>query len=141
MRRHYGPFLAAVCGTVTLACAAVPLEGTRWRASTIDGRDGAGAILADTEVTMAFGADGRVTGSAGCNQYTARYVAQGATLRIESAALTRMACLRPGVMEQERAFVDALASVATARVDGNRLELRREDGTLAVTLQRSADAQ
>jgi heat shock protein HslJ len=141
MRRRCALFIATVGSTFAVACAAVPLEGTSWRASAIDGRGAAGALVPETEITMAFGADGRVAGTAGCNRYTARYVAHGATLRIEAPALTRMACLRPGVMEQEGAFVDALASVTTARVDGSRLELRREDGTLAVTLQRAADAQ
>jgi heat shock protein HslJ len=139
MRRRCALFVATVGTTCAVACAAVPLEGTSWRASAIDGRGG--ALVPDTEITLAFGADGRVVGNAGCNRYTARYVAQGTTLRIESPALTRMACLSPGVMEQEGAFVDALGSVTTARVDGSRLELRREDGTLAVTLQRAADAQ
>ena len=139
MRRRCALFLATVGSVFAFACAAVPLEGTSWRASAIDGRGG--ALVPDTEITMAFGTDGRITGTAGCNRYTARYVAQGTTLRVESAALTRMACLRTGVMEQERAFVDALAGVTTARVDGDRLELRREDGTLAVTLQRAVDAQ
>jgi heat shock protein HslJ len=50
-----------------------------------------------------------------------------------------MACLQPGVMEQERAFVAALRSVASAKVDGERLELRRADGSLALSLRADAD--
>ena len=135
-------FVAAASIAFASACAAVPLEGTTWRATAIhDGRGTAAALLPDTEITMTFGTDGRVAGTAGCNRYTARYLAEGSTLRIDSAALTRMACLRPGVMEQEQAFVDALATVTTARVDGDQLELRRADGTPAVTLRRADDTE
>jgi len=40
------------------------------------------------------------------------------------------------VMEQEQQFLKALETVATVSQEGNRLELRRADGALAVTLAR-----
>jgi hypothetical protein len=39
------------------------------------------------------------------------------------------------------ATVGGSSAVTTVRVDGNRLELQRQDGTLAETLQRAAEAQ
>jgi heat shock protein HslJ len=39
-------------------------------------------------------------------------------------------------MEQERQFLAALTSVAALRHEGQRLELRRADGALAVILLR-----
>jgi heat shock protein HslJ len=141
------PRVAAIAGLALLAAcmsgpeaSVLPLAGSAWRASGIDmGRGAMASVVQGTEVTLAFDAEGRVSGGAGCNRYSARYVADGSALRIEEPALTRMACLQPGVMEQERAFLAALRSVATARVDGERLELRRADGSLAVSLRR-ADA-
>ena len=40
-------------------------------------------------------------------------------------------------MAQEQAFLKALEPVATARVDGDRLELRTAAGALAVVLTRA----
>ena len=144
MRTSSGPRILAALGALmaTAACATASLAGTTWRATTLhDSRETPASLVPDTEITLAFDAEGRVAGTAGCNRYSAGYVADGETLRFERAALTRMACLRPGVMEQEQAFVDALASVASARVEGDRLELRRADGTLAVTAQRATSGE
>jgi len=44
------------------------------------------------------------------------------------------------VMEQEAAFLKALESVATARVEADRLELRTADGALAAMFTREAGA-
>lgn len=147
MRMPEPPRVIAIAGLALLAACMTgpeasvpPLAGTAWRASGIDtGRGAVAEVVQGTEVTLAFDAEGRVSGVAGCNRYSARYVADGNALRIEEPALTRMACLQPGVMEQERAFVAALRSVASAKVDGQRLELRRADGSLALSLHR-ADA-
>jgi len=40
-------------------------------------------------------------------------------------------------MEQERAFLAALNTVATMRMDGDLLELRAADGALAFLLRRA----
>jgi heat shock protein HslJ len=88
---------------------------------------------------MAFSADGRVGGSAGCNAYTASYSAAGPKLTFGPAAATRKMCVRPaGVMEQEQQFLKALETVATARFEGDRLELRAATDALAATLARDA---
>jgi heat shock protein HslJ len=43
-------------------------------------------------------------------------------------------------MEQERQFLAALTSVATLRHEGQRLELRRAEGALALILNRQPTA-
>jgi hypothetical protein len=40
-------------------------------------------------------------------------------------------------MEQEHAFFKALETAATARIEGNQLELRTADGALALSLERN----
>ncbi len=48
-----------------------------------------------------------------------------------------MACAEPaGVMEQETEFRAALQSAVTFQLDGNRLTLRRGDGSVAVVFSR-----
>ena len=41
-------------------------------------------------------------------------------------------------MEQEQAFLKALATARSARFEGDRLELRTEDGALAASFTRAA---
>lgn len=115
------------------------LPGTRWTATGINNGKGAVAsLVAGTEVSLEFGADGRASGTAGCNRYTAGYTRDRDAVTFTAPAATRMACGAPGVMEQEQAFLAALTTVATARMEGDRLELRTAGGALAVALRRAA---
>lgn len=124
-------------GAVLATFTAQPqaLAGTSWRATGINnGRGAVAGVVGGSTVTMAFGADGRVSGSAGCNRFTAGFQAGGSNLKVTAPATTRMMCPEPGVMDQEQAFLKALESVATMRFEGDRLELRTVTGALAVSL-------
>lgn len=111
------------------------LAGMSWIVTGYNNGQGAVVgVIAGTELTASFGADGTLSGSAGCNRYTATYEAFGTNLKIGPVASTRMACADPaGVMEQEMQFLQALMTAATYRLDGDRLELRTADGALAAT--------
>ncbi len=114
------------------------LSGTSWRATGINnGRNAVVSVLPGHDVTLVFGADDTAAGTAGCNRYQTRVRRGGTALGFDPPLATRMACLQPGVMEQERAFLDALTSVASARVEGDRLELRAADGAIALVLHRT----
>lgn len=122
----------------TFDAQSLALAGTTWRATGINNGKGAVAsIVHGTTVTLAFDANGRASGSAGCNSFTAGYEASAPKLRFKAPASTRRMCPGEGVMEQEAAFLAALASVDTMRFEGNRLELRRADGALAAGLTRA----
>ena len=101
-----------------------------------NGRQAVVGIVTGSTVTMAFDTAGRVSGTTGCNRYTAAYLAEGNALRISSVAATRMACADPAVDEQEQAFLRALESVATLGFEGDRLVLRDKDGAMAIVLDR-----
>ena len=62
------------------------------------------------EVRLHFGADGRLTGSTGCNTLSATYRLDGDFLRIQGVSSTRKACLGP-VMAAERALLEVLPRV------------------------------
>ena len=65
----------------------------------------------------------------------------GGKLTLRPAGTTRMACPKPdGVMDQEREFLKALETVATARFEGDRLELRTASDALAAMLVRAAES-
>ncbi len=124
----------------TLAAQSHALAGTSWRVTGYNnGKQAVVSVLAGTGLTMAFSADGKVGGSAGCNRYTAAYASEGEKLTFGPAAVTRMMCARPErVMEQEQQFLRALETVATARFEGDRLELRTPQGALAATLTKDS---
>jgi heat shock protein HslJ len=116
------------------------LAGTSWRVTAYNnGRQAVVSTLAGTNLTMGFASDGRVAGSAGCNNFTATYSLDGEKLAIGPAAATRRMCASPDrVMEQEAEFLKALGTVATARLEGDRLDLRTAGGQLAATLAKEA---
>jgi heat shock protein HslJ len=127
-----GAHLAPISAHVTA------LADTSWRASLInDGNGGTASLVAGTEVTLEFDTGSGASGSSGCNRYTARYTSEGSALTFGQPATTRKMCVGPGVMEQEQQYLRALQGVASARVEGDRLELRDADGALAVAFHRS----
>lgn len=116
------------------------LVGTRWRATGINnGRGAVVSLVSGSTVTLEFGPDGLLNGNAGCNPLRGRYEQSGEALRLQAPATGRMSCPNPQLMEQEAAFLKALESVATARREGNRLELRTADGAMAAGFVREGD--
>jgi heat shock protein HslJ len=123
----------------TLARQPAALAGTSWRATAVNnGKQAVVSVVKDSEPTLEFLADGKAAGSAGCNRYTTTYSASGSKLTFAAAAATRKMCARPEIMEQEQSFLSALATVASARFEGDRLELRTAADALAVALGRIA---
>ncbi len=113
----------------------VALAGTSWLVRAVNnGRQAVVSVAEGTSLDATFGTDGSLAGSAGCNRYSAGFTVEGERIEIAPAATTRMAC-PPEVMEQESAFLAALGSVATWRIEGERLELRADGGALAVDLR------
>ena len=70
---------------------------------------------------LAFGSDGRLTGSDGCNRIVGSYTGDGSSLQFGQLAGTRMACL--GLNGRDDAFNRALSQVTAWRVRGRSLEL------------------
>jgi uncharacterized lipoprotein YbaY len=122
-------------GDMTFSPQSADLAGTNWIVTGYNnGKQAVVSPILGTELTAAFGADGSLSGSAGCNNYTASYQVDGSSITIGPAATTRKACAQPeGIMEQEQQYLTALSSAATHRLVGNKLELRTADGALAVT--------
>jgi len=120
----------------TLAAQSQSLAGA-WNVTAINnGRQAVASLVSGTTVTMVFTDDGKVTGSAGCNQYTARYEAERTKFRFIAPAATRKMCPGAGVMEQEQSFLKALEAVKKMRVEGSRVEFRDDKGALQVTATR-----
>lgn len=110
------------------------IKGLEWVVEDIDGK----GIIDNSHLTLTFGDDGRVFGSAGCNRYTGGYELSETTLEIAPGmASTRMACMAPALGEQENTYLSLLPSMTRAELDeeGKALRLSGEKGTLLYRLQ------
>jgi heat shock protein HslJ len=124
------PTSAALGGTETLG-------GSEWEISAYNnGRGGVRTLVAATRMSIAFGEDGTVSGSSGCNTFSGTYSAAGATIEIGPLASTSKMCAAEEVMEQEEQFLAALGNAATYEIRGHRLQLRNAEGALQVDLSR-----
>jgi heat shock protein HslJ len=132
--------LLVLPGAVALAlagCAAPPGDGqgrfeltaaqwelVKWPAHAMPA-GGAHPVVLRFDQT---GDTGRVSGHAGCNQFSAPYVLREADeITVATPVATRMAC-SPQVMEFEAQLLDKLESIASYRIAGNQLELTAADG-------------
>ncbi len=119
--------------TVVAAPPENPLAGTHWRVTQINGQD----VLADTTLSAAFGADGSLNGSAGCNTYSASYQVSGSSLGIIALSLGRTYCEEPaGIMEQEAAFAAALQSAASFEMNEGMLAIKDSGGATVLEMVR-----
>lgn len=111
------------------------LNSTSWQViSSNNGKQAVVSTMIGTTLTMQF-SDKHISGSAGCNQYSANYQVSGNQLSISDIAITKMFCAEPqGLMEQENQFLSALKTVKTFEFDGVNLRLRTETGATAVVL-------
>jgi heat shock protein HslJ len=89
------------------------LEGTAWRAASIDGKP---ALDGQQQSTLRFFDRQLAGGSLGCNAYSTTYFVDATGLRFGEIAPTRKMCPAP-VMEQESLFIGVLQATRSSRVD------------------------
>lgn len=108
-----------------------------WEVTSFLQADAVSTLIPDSKITAVFEDGGKLTGSAGCNQYSATFTL--APFAIEAPSATELACESPpGVMEQEQAFLAALPKAASYTVDGTSLTLLTREGTIVATLAASS---
>lgn len=110
------------------------LEGTPWQLTTLISGESARSLVAGTSITATFD-NGRVAGSAGCNSYTGSYTAQNNILTASNDIITTKKACAPDVMQQEQAFLDALAATTSYQIKGSQLTLTHPGGQLVFTAQ------
>lgn len=112
---------------------AADLDGTAWILTSLYGSD----LLAGTNITLEF-AHGRASGFAGCNAYGGPYTATVAgALETPVLELTAQLCEGPpGVMEQEKAFMEAWQDGIAYRLVDDRLEIDDATGKTVLVFMR-----
>ena len=113
------------------------LSGTAWTLTGYVHNGTPVQALTAPKVTLNFGNDSRITGTAGCNHYFASYEVKGAAITIGPAGSTVMYCSDPGVMDQESAYLTLLGQAATIVADGDRLTLADTKGITILTFTKT----
>lgn len=116
-------------GETLAGCGGQPVDilaGT-WRVTRLGGAD----LAAEIEVTITFDpANGRMSGSSGCNQYNGGFTLTGEGLSFGATMATMMACAEPQMLVEQELF-KALDQVRGFDVDQNgALLLLGPDGAL-----------
>ena len=120
--------LLAACATATQnepPAEGTALKDTGWVLVSLNGD----SPMAGREITLDF-EEATLEGYAGCNTYGGSYTVSEDSLRLSGVYATEMGCMEPkGIMDQERAFLDALNAAARFHLDGDRLGVYDEAGT------------
>ena len=115
------------------------MGGTSWIVTGYNnGNQAVVSVVTGTQLTADFSSVGKLSGSAGCNNFSANYEVSGKSIKISSVASTLKMCVDlAGMMEQETQFLKAVETSSTYRIDGKQLELRTADSALAVTFKKT----
>ncbi len=123
------------------------LIGTSWRVVTYSIPGSMTNPWPGTELTLRFNDDGTVSGSTGCNEYSATFEVEGPydefvegqrdendgqVIRFGALSITERACAESNYMEQEAEFVDLLEEVGRWFVGRGNLILRTADASFLI---------
>ena len=124
----------AVVGLAAAQTAAnVALAGTGWNAIELYGTS-IPPRPADVRPHLLFGADGRVSGSDGCNRLTGGYSVKQDGISFGPSISTRMAC--PAEDDVARQFQTAMKDAAQWRITNEHLEFYGATGKPLATFER-----
>jgi polar amino acid transport system substrate-binding protein len=117
-----------------------PFANQNWTLTNLSDRQGnTPEVLAGTEITAIFDANGNVQGAAGCNTYSGRYTAAGNSMTIVVDMNSLMTCTDPpGVMEQEALYFSLLQSTSSYQQTNNQLMLYGGNNTLLLVFELGA---
>ena len=118
---------------LTYAAGTPGVEGS-WTVISVLYDDAIRSVSAGAELTADFSADGRISGSTGCNSFHGDYTLEGTKLKIGPLAATKKACPTPEASEQEAGYLAALESAVRIEQAGPQLTLLNAKGQMAVTL-------
>jgi len=90
-------------------------------------------------VTALFDSSGKLSGSGGCNQYSAAYSVSGTSITISQSATTLMAC-EESVMQQESMYLADLTKASSySNTPGDTLTFYDASGAVILVYKRPAD--
>lgn len=121
--------MALILVALLAACSgsATSLMGPTWTVTSLTGV----GVDPTVTITAVFGSDGKITGSGGCNNYTAAYTVDGSSITIESPAATQMACAEIA-NQQESEYFYLLEGTGTYEIRGDKLTIKDSSGQTTI---------
>lgn len=101
-----------------MAAGAPEITSGGWLAEDLKG----GGVVDIAQTYFEIGADGRISGSGGCNRMTGQAEINGDLINIGPLAATRMAC-PDALMNQEQKFFQVLEEAVSFHVDAKQNKL------------------
>ena len=92
--------LASFTAAHASAQAGDALAGSEWVLVSLGAADAPTEVIEGSGVTLNFGADNRVSGFAGCNQFSSTYTINAGALSFAPIASTRRACVDDALTAQ-----------------------------------------
>ena len=122
---YTGSLILSGCGTFAAQQEGNPdLTLTVWNLSSLIGKE----LVAGSGITAELTADGKISGSSGCNQYAGIYKVDGNRILISSPlSSTLMACSQE-IMDQETAYLEALGETRLFTASQDRLTFKDAGG-------------
>jgi heat shock protein HslJ len=106
-----------------------PLTGTWNLFSYNNGKGAIQSAMIGSTTNAVFGSDWKLSGTGGCNQYSAGYTTTGSNgITITQPTSTMMACAE-AVMQQETQYLSLLPTTAKYEISGDQLTLFNSTGT------------
>ncbi len=100
-----------------------PLANTAWYLTAQGNTQVAIPALAQSPVTLTFGADGQVSGNSGCSAYRGTYTSTENLVTIAALTLTPTTCADQAAATQEAQFLASLQNAATFSLSSERLAI------------------
>jgi heat shock protein HslJ len=117
------------------------LADTQWRLSSFGSSGALASVIQGTTVTLKLGADGRASGSAGCNSYSGDYRVQGQTITFSRLISTKRACVNPEANQQETRYLAALESAGRFQSREDRLTIHYGNGRNTLNFANDRETQ
>jgi heat shock protein HslJ len=134
--------LPSVQTTTPPATGQAALAGVTWYLIAFNQGGSSVSILPGTEITAFFDGQGRVSGSAGCNQYSASYGGSLNSLSIGTPAATKMSCQSPpGIMTQETTYLTTIQGASTFSIQNDILTINDSNGRAILTYSKIPPGQ
>ncbi len=116
--------------TATQSPVQPPLQDSSWfLQSYMDSTGSPVPVLQGSSITAFFDSSGELSGSSGCNTYSANYTADSSSISIGPPNSTQILCTDPpGVMEQESAYLALLPTASSFTINSELLSISDVNG-------------
>lgn len=115
-----------------------PVQGLigAWLIEDVDQR----GVMDDVQLTLAFDAEGRVSGQLGCNGVTGRFTTDRGRLSIGPLVSTRKMCASPAMMNQEALALQSLQTLNAVTWSSNGAAILTGPEGHSMTMRKFAQA-